>query len=236
MNESVLSWSNRRPVAFALAGVLLSTSIQPLPAVAIPGEIAGRAEVIDGDTLDIDGTHIRLEGIDAPELAQTCARSFIGSWRCGEAAARELERLTAGRSLTCRSRGADKYGRLLGVCAVDGLDINAEMVRRGLAWAFVKYSKSYVAVEEAARAAKAGIWQAHSEPAWVFREKRWADAETEAPDGCAIKGNITGHGRIYHAPWSVWYGRVRVESAKGERWFCSEAEALAAGWRPALTH
>jgi hypothetical protein len=58
-------------------------------------------------------------------------------------------------------------------------------------------------------------------------------AEQQAPDGCAIKGNITENGHIYHMPWSPWYGRVKVDPAQGERWFCSEAEAKSAGWRSA---
>jgi hypothetical protein len=49
---------------------------------------------------------------------------------------------------------------------------------------------------------------------------------------CPIKGNITSSGHIYHMPWSPWYEKVRIDTAKGERWFCSEREALAAGWRP----
>jgi hypothetical protein len=69
-----------------------------------------------------------------------------------------------------------------------------------------------------------------------FRDKRWASAETAAPNGCAIKGNVTAHGHIYHMPWSPWYGKVRIDPTKGERWFCSESEAKAAGWRPAAAY
>ena len=49
-----------------------------------------------------------------------------------------------------------------------------------------------------------------------------------------IKGNITRTGQVYHMPWSPWYGKTRVDARRGERWFCSEDEAIAAGWRPAL--
>jgi hypothetical protein len=104
----------------------------------------------------------------------------------------------------------------------------------GFAWAFVKYSATYVAVEAEAKAARTGIWKSETEPAWTYREKRWANAEQTAPEGCAIKGNVTDKGQIYHLPWSPWYTKVRVEPAKGERWFCSEAEAISAGWRPAM--
>jgi hypothetical protein len=52
--------------------------------------------------------------------------------------------------------------------------------------------------------------------------------------GCPIKGNINDEGEhIYHTPWSPWYSRTKINETKGERWFCDEAEAMAAGWRPA---
>lgn len=230
----------RRPVASALAGVVALGLLSAIPpretaalSVAEHGTLSGRARVIDGDTLEIDGRHIRLEGIDAPEMGQTCGRHSIGSWKCGSAAADRLAALVAKRSVSCESRGNDKYGRMLGICFIDGNDLNAQMVREGFAWAFVKYSQSYVRQEAEARVQHVGIWQGDAEPAWVYREKRWAGAEQVAPQGCAIKGNVTEHGHIYHMPWSPWYGKVKIDAAKGERWFCSESEATAAGWRPA---
>ena len=193
----------------------------------------GRAEVIDGDTLSIGHQRIRLEGIDAPETSQTCPGRWFGTWACGKAATRALADLVEGHEVVCRSAGNDKYGRMLGQCEAAGRDINAEMVRSGYAWAFVKYSSTYVGQEAEARRMKLGIWQADAEPAWAFREKRWQSAESETPAGCAIKGNITNRGRIYHMPWSPWYAKVKIDASHGERWFCSESEALAAGWRPA---
>ena len=121
---------------------------------------------------------------------------------------------------------------MLGVCFTGGLEINRQMVRDGYAWAFVKYSRSYVTEETAARAAKLGVFATDNQPPWDYRSGRWANAEQQAPAGCAIKGNVTRNGRIYHMPWSPWYSRVVVEPARGERWFCSQREAEAAGWRP----
>lgn len=236
MSESIRMKLVSRPVALALAGTVALSFLLSPPRAESAETLAGRATVIDGDTIEIAGTHIRLEGIDAPEKAQTCGRRWLGSWSCGEAASKELGKLIGSRRVDCESRGHDKYGRVLGVCFVDGRDINAEMVRNGFAWAFVKYSQSYIEVEAEARALKIGIWQGEAEPAWEFRDKRWHVAEQSAPEGCAIKGNVTAGGRIYHMPWSPWYGKVRVEERKGERWFCSEAEAKAAGWRPAVVN
>ena len=50
-------------------------------------------------------------------------------------------------------------------------------------------------------------------------------------ENAMIKGNVTANGRIYHLPWSPWYNRIRMDGTKGKRWFCSEKEAIAAGWR-----
>lgn len=238
MATSATRWYLRRSVASALAGALALAAVAAIPSTgtAVHGSLAGPARVVDGDTLHIAGNRVRLEGIDAPELAQTCGRRFLGTWACGERAAGALRKLTAGRQVRCERRGTDKYGRVLGVCYVGDRDVNAQMVREGFAWAFVRYSKSYVGEEAQARAARLGIWQGEAEPAWDFRAKRWAGAEEAAPGGCAIKGNVTSRGRIYHMPWSPWYGKVRIKAAKGERWFCSEADALAAGWRPVAVH
>lgn len=236
MSESVLLSLLRRPVAFALAATALVSFLPgPRPAEA-RGEISGRATVIDGDTLAINGVHVRLEGIDAPETAQRCRRKWVGTWSCGTEAARHLSSLVAERRVTCERLGNDKYGRTLGLCTVDGRDLNREMVQSGFAWAFVKYSNRFVAEEAAARSAKVGIWQGDAEPAWDFRAKRWSTAEADAPSGCAIKGNVTENGNIYHMPWSPWYGKVKIEPAKGEGWFCSETQAAAAGFRPAMQH
>jgi endonuclease YncB( thermonuclease family) len=236
LDATIKSYATRHLGAVALAGVLalclagnrLDARSNPAPG----GTVSGVATVIDGDTIAIGETRIRLEGIDAPEAAQTCGRRWFGTWACGQAAADELGKLTVRQIVACENKGLDKYGRMLGICFVKGADINAEMVRRGLAWAFIKYSTTYASLEGEAKERKVGVWQGDAQPPWEFRRNRWASAENDAPSGCAIKGNVTRNGRIYHMPWSPWYGQIKVETDKGKRWFCSEAEAVAAGWRP----
>ena len=225
-----------RPVAIALAAAALVPSSPPADArpAADATLLSGRATVIDGDTLDIAGERVRLEGIDAPEAGQTCGGGWFGTWKCGSQATEQLRWLVGGRRVECESASRDKYGRVLGWCRADGRDINDEMVRTGFAWAFVKYSTRYQAVEAEARKAKAGIWKGEAQAPWVYREQRWDVAETAAPDGCAIKGNVTENGHIYHMPWSPWYAKVKIEPAKGERWFCTEADAAKAGFRPVM--
>lgn len=236
MSESVRFCVWLGSVAFALVLALFLFANSGFATMSPADRISGMARAVDGDTLDVGGERVRLEGIDAPEVAQTCPRAWIGTWPCGKSAQRELARIVDRAEVTCDRRGTDKYGRALGICYAHGKDINAAMVRSGLAWAFIKYSSTYAAEEAQARGQRVGIWQADSEPAWLYRERRWTSAEQVAPQGCAIKGNITGKGHIYHLPWSPWYAKVRVETAKGERWFCSETEAAAAGWRPALVN
>ncbi len=116
MSESVPFLVKVRPVALALVGLVGLGFPLIAAATAVPGP-SGRAVVIDGDTIDIDGQRIRLEGIDAPEHAQTCGRKWLGSWSCGAAATRALESLIGSRRVECDNEGHDKYGRILGVCS-----------------------------------------------------------------------------------------------------------------------
>ena len=203
-------------------------------ATASPRQIAGTARVIDGDTLSVAGAMVRLEGIDAPELTQRCAVEG-GSWRAGDAARAYLAQLVSSKPVTCTGMGEDKYGRLIARCHANGRDLGAQLVREGLAWAFVRYSKTFVGQEAVARRARVGIWRAQCAPAWSYRRSRWSAEAAAAPDGCAIKGNVSQHGRIYHMPWDRWYGRTRIDPTRGERWFCDEREAREAGWRRAAS-
>jgi endonuclease YncB( thermonuclease family) len=217
-----------------MAALVLLATLSPLtnssPLAA--REVAGPAEVIDGDTLRVGAETIRLEGIDAPEIGQSCRDAAGKAWACGRAARDRLAALIKGRAVACHGAVVDPYHRLVATCRVDGRDIDRVMVEEGLAWAFRRYSTTYASSEDAARAARIGIWSGTAEPAWDYRAHRWAEAAGSAPRGCPIKGNITAKGeQIYHPPWSPWYAKTRVDESKGERWFCDEAEAIAAGFR-----
>jgi len=207
---------------FAFAAALLITSS------ALAETVTGTPTIIDGDTLKIGTTKIRLHGIDAPEVAQPG----------GRAATAALANLVEHKTLRCDGTARGDYGRFLAKCRLGEDDINAAMVRQGHAWAFVKYSSDYVNLENEARHEKRGIWRGGApEPPWDYRAKRWQVAQQTAPKGCPIKGNITRKGeRIYHAPWSPWYRKTSINKQRGERWFCSEREALEAGWRAPYWH
>ncbi|UAX97580.1 thermonuclease family protein [Ensifer adhaerens] len=194
------------------------------------------ARVVDGDTLDIGGIRYRLHGIDAPEAGQACSATGGGTWPCGRDAIRQIEDLVQGRDVTCEPKGRDTYGRVIAVCFADGSEINSAMVRAGLAWAFRKYSEDYAQIEQEARQAQVGVWQAETETPWDYRASKWASAVSQSPNqACPIKGNVNRQGeRIYHAPWSRDYAKTKINTASGERWFCSEDEAVSAGWRPPM--
>jgi endonuclease YncB( thermonuclease family) len=227
----------RQPPRLGLAAVTLLLALTGALTSALPAraEIQGRPEPIDADTFDIGMVRIRLHGIDAPELSQTCARPDGGTWPCGAVALERLQALGAGGDVTCVGRERDLYGRIIATCTADGVDIAAQLIAEGLAWAYREYSDAYAPEEDRARARGLGIWQAETQTAWAFRADRWQRAAAAAPrSGCPIKGNINAKGeRIYHTPWSKYYGRTKIDEAGGEAWFCDEAEAEAAGWRPA---
>jgi endonuclease YncB( thermonuclease family) len=116
-------------------------------------EITGAAEAIDGDSLRLAGEEIRLKGIDAPELSQTCMISNRAT-TCGRDARAHLRRMLASGLATCIGEGRDRYGRLLARCRVRGVDVNAAMVRDGYAIAFGDFS----AEEAEAKAGYRGLW------------------------------------------------------------------------------
>jgi endonuclease YncB( thermonuclease family) len=119
-----------------------------------PGEIlAGAARATDGDSLVVGGARIRLEGIDAPELAQNCRRDG-SDYACGREAREALADLIAGRDVSCESRQSDRYGRALAVCAAGGVELNRAMVEAGWAVAYGGYRDA----EAAARRARRGLW------------------------------------------------------------------------------
>lgn len=119
--------------------------------------VAGQASVIDGDTIDIHGTRIRLAGIDAPESRQTCETS--GSvYRCGQKAALALSDLISTRTVQCEQSGIDRWRRIIARCFVGDIDLSSWMVSSGWAVAYRKYSSLYVSDEERARNKSVGIW------------------------------------------------------------------------------
>lgn len=209
------------------------------PAQADRAVLGGAASVIDGDTLEIGSQRIRLHGIDSPESGQSCADAGGQDYRCGQRAALALSDRIGRAPLICDQSDTDRHGRAIAICFRDGVDLNAWMVREGHAVAWRKYSTDYLGEEALARAEGRGIWAGTFAMPWDWRVARRASdaasgAQTPPPPGCEIKGNINSASvRIYHVPGQQHYERTRINTARGERWFCSEGAARQAGWRRA---
>ena len=224
-----------------------------LPAIASAADVTGVAKVREGDSVQIGGTRIRLGGIDAPSVDQLCLNNSGERWTCGVAARDELIKRADNKVWTCKTSRADRRGRQVARCEVDGEDIQKWMVKNGWALAYVRFSKDYEADEKAAREAKAGMWQgAFIAPwDWRVRNKKTAILGTAKPPenalaillasasgsvapspDCTIKGNVNRSGEcIYHQPTSRWYAKIQMHIGKGTRWFCSVEDAEAAGCR-----
>jgi endonuclease YncB( thermonuclease family) len=238
-----------------LVAIFMSQVLGLLCGDALASELTGTANVSDGDTITVAGTKVRLEGIDAPETDQICLNGHGAKWTCGIEARDRLSGRIGGREISCRLSGVDRYGRSLGVCYVDDVDLNGWMAREGWALAFVRYSQTYASDEAAARVNERGLWKGAFVAPWDWRHRGphtvvlgslsvplkaqtalLAPASSEgAPSAeCVIKGNVNRNGeRIFHVPGQIAYAHVNMAGG-GKRWFCSTEEAEAAGWRPAV--
>ena len=148
-----------------LAACLSSAATLP----DIEGRVVG---VHDGDTITLltaDKTQIkiRLEGIEAPESKQAF----------GNRAKQELSGLIFDKQVVIKNHGVDLYGRTLGRIICGNLDVNLEMVKRGMAWHFLKYSKekALADAEKEASEAKRGLWADKKPvPQWEYRKAKKA--------------------------------------------------------------
>ncbi len=193
--------------------------------------LEGRAVAVAGDSLRFAEATVALDGIEAPERDQECLRGDK-RWRCGDAAKDALARAIRGKRVSCEFTGTRDEGTKTARCTVRGADIAEALVREGHVFAEEGLFSRYATEESDARRAGAGVWAGETDRPAEYRAKRWEEARRAAPEGCPIKGRVASGSRIYVLPWSPAYDSVRVVSARGERWFCSEAEAQAAGWRP----
>lgn len=124
--------------------------------------------VTDGDTIRLSGTAYRLWGIDAPETKQNCP----DGWPAGRMATTRLLALVQGHAVICEAKDTDRYGRTVAICRASGEDLGAIMVRQGMAWAFVRYSRHYVDQEARAKADRLGVHAHDCVPAWEWRAQQ----------------------------------------------------------------
>lgn len=230
---------------------IFTLSLASLWAFALPTAaqtVSGLPRVVDGDSLSVAGVSVRLFGIDAPELKQSCTRDGA-PWACGEQAKAELQSLVEGKEVRCDRQTTDTFGRAVSICYADGEDIGMVMVQYGWAVAFTRYSPKYEGQQAQAKTARLGIWGSEFELPQNYRaRKRLTEdgaaavpaaqstprparvQQFRAANGCLIKGNRNRKGEwIYHLPGMPYYDQTRAEEM-----FCTEAEAQAAGYRRAI--
>jgi endonuclease YncB( thermonuclease family) len=217
---------------------------------------ASDAVIKDGDTLKLGTSLFRLEGVDAPELDQICLDEHRSEWTCGIAARDALNGLVGNRAVTCHDNGpAPGYpDTRLGICWVtdEPVSLNQQLVRGGWALNFDP-KRSFTADQEQARENRRGLWKGCFVAPWDLRNWRKDAAkllgpacgelastrdrlfpdQIEMPPGCPIKGQVAvraralGYRGIYHLESCRSYQATK----KPNRWFCSEDEAKAAGFR-----
>lgn len=205
--------------------------------------------VYDGDTIavSLDGARerVRIIGIDAPEMA----RSGTAAECYAQPATSRLQHLMQSNRVHLLAdptqADRDRYDRLLRHVVLDGgghvaliLLEEGYVVERQYAAPY-QWQPELRAAQERAQANGLGLWAACATPANVpvppvTPVRPSEPAPPVDPAACVIKGNINNDGeRIYHVPGQQYYGDTVVSPQKGERWFCSEEEAIHAGWRKA---
>jgi micrococcal nuclease len=211
----------------------------PLPA-GLQGALV--VNVVDGDTIDvrIDGNEYRVRyiGIDTPETVDP--RRPVGCF--GREASERNRELVGGQTVGLERdvSETDDFGRLLRYVWLGERMVNATLVEEGYALAAtyppdVRHAGLFAELQSEAREAGRGLWAECStpEPSPAASGGGGGDCDFSGTEEAVIKGNIsqnTGE-KIYHVPGGDFYDDTVVNEAAGERWFCREAEAVAAGWR-----
>ena len=223
--------------------------------------LATNAVVRDGDTIQLGNVTYRLDGIDAPELDQICIDDQADPWSCGIDARDQLTKLINGRAVHCDDLGPDKMfkKRHVGVCTVEGESesLNQQLAKHGLAISVEPALKVHgMADANSAKADRSGLWKGCFVAPQDFRTGRKdgaligascrADRDKEIravlfpddlamPPACNIKGKfavrarVTGNVGIYHLRGCRSFAGL----TRPDRWFCSEDDAQAAGFRRA---
>ncbi|MDX2004631.1 MAG: excalibur calcium-binding domain-containing protein [Meiothermus sp.] len=187
----------------------------------------GVASVVDGDTLEIQGTRIRLSGLDAPEAAQLCVNSQGQRFRCGAQVANALAAFLARRTVTCRQRGTDRYGRVLATCVVApaGETVGGWLVSKGYAFIDPRFASDYRTRQVQASRSRAGLWAGRFQNPW-----EWRRLGASAPwQGRAIRA-VQPRPPQPSRPSSVYYPSCAAARAAG----AAPVRVGEPGYRPGL--
>lgn len=196
------------------------------------------SRVIDGDTIELlGGEKVRYIGIDTPETVDP--RKPVQCF--GVEASNRNKQLVEGKNVRLEKdvSDIDKYGRLLRYVYIDGLFVNLILVQEGFAYSYtyppdVKYQSQFTEAERLAREQKKGLWRSCSAPTSTPILNPIHLPASSLNTDCTIKGNISSSGeKIYHVKGCGSYNVTKIDEARRERWFCTEKEAVTAGWRKA---
>ena len=158
--------------------LILACALPVRSSEMVSPDLQGVASVIDGDTIEIHGSRIRLNGIDAPESGQLCQDARGKAWRCGQQASLALADRIGRQVVSCQQTDTDRYGRVVADCFAGGDSLNCWMVRERWAVAYRKYSTAYITAEDHARTGQRGIWQGHFDMPWDWRAERRSGQDT----------------------------------------------------------
>jgi endonuclease YncB( thermonuclease family) len=137
--------------------------------IAIAETIKGKAIIIDGDTIHIGKNKIRLYGIDAPEIKQTCTINKI-IWECGIDSSQALKNIISENEVQCEIMDIDRYRRFVAICFVKNINLSQYMVQNGWAIAYRYYTDDFINDEKIAKNNKVGIWQGKFQEPYLFRK------------------------------------------------------------------
>ncbi|MBI4029260.1 MAG: thermonuclease family protein [Candidatus Blackburnbacteria bacterium] len=239
------------PSIFSISSVPTPTStgmnpVSNTPSVTGPQGVTGMTlvnvtRVIDGDTIDVtpDGEipersqRVRYIGIDTPETVKpnTPTQCF------GKEASAKNKELILGKKVKLEKdvSETDKYGRLLRYVWVGDIFVNDYLVRNGYAQAStyppdVRYQNQFAAAQKEAQENQKGLWAPNA--CTTPTPSASVQSALDPRESCNIKGNVSSSGeKIYHMPWQQYYDKTQIDENAGERWFCTEEEAISSGWR-----
>lgn len=172
--------------------------------------------ILDGDTFVLEKSQrVRLAGLNAPEI------NFCG----GQEAKEELQSLVMGKKVVLKEPVVDNWGRIVALVYVEGKFVNEEILKEGLG----HYTSDKNSQREVL---KATARLAQEKGKGIFSPRCYQKENRENPD-CQIKGNIDKNSgdKIYHFPGCRQYEQTVIEKSLSEEWFCSEKEALKAGYQ-----
>jgi endonuclease YncB( thermonuclease family) len=157
----------------AVIGVALLHVMTSAHALAMAEtNVSGTGSAMEGDIVSVNGTMIRLRGIDAPDPGQICRTMRGVEYDCFSAARAQLQQMLELGPVTCLTKEKDRSQHSIGVCRVLGKDLSAAMLVRGWAFAYSSLSTEYGGLEARAQARKAGMWAGRVEAPWLWRTRK----------------------------------------------------------------